>query len=90
MLSEVDTLFLLDVYSAGEAPVEGADSKALARSIRNRGKVDPTLVQPEGNLADVLTRTLKPGDVLIAQGAGSVGALAQKLVSDQLYLGGAT
>lgn len=89
VLSEVDTLFLLDVYSAGEAPVEGADSKALARSIRNRGKVDPTLVQPEGNLADVLTRTLKPGDVLIAQGAGSVGALAQKLVSDQLYLGGA-
>ncbi len=44
VLSAVDELLLLDVYSAGEAPIVGADTKALARSIRHRGQVEPTLV----------------------------------------------
>ena len=86
VLSKVDALFLLDVYSAGEAPIQGADSKSLARSIRVRGKVDPTLVQVEGNLADVLSTQLMPGDVILAQGAGSVGRVAQLLKDNGLFL----
>ena len=44
VLSLVDALIMLDVYAAGEAPIVGADSKSLCRSIRNLGKVDPILV----------------------------------------------
>ena len=36
VLSQVDCLLMLDVYSAGEAPIPGADSRALCRSIRVR------------------------------------------------------
>jgi UDP-N-acetylmuramate--alanine ligase len=43
VLSKVDVLVLLDVYSAGEAFIAGADSRAMARSIRQRGQVDPVL-----------------------------------------------
>lgn len=32
---------MLDVYPAGEAPIPGADSRSLCRTIRGRGKVDP-------------------------------------------------
>lgn len=35
---------MLDVYPAGEAPIPGADSRSLCRTIRGRGKVDPILV----------------------------------------------
>lgn len=86
VLSQVDELFLLDVYSAGEDLIQGADSRALARSIRSRGKVDPILVDPDDNLANVLRDKLQPNDLLITQGAGSVGSLSQRLVDNQLYL----
>src|SRR5690554_6989439 len=45
VLSGVDTLLLLDVYSAGEAPIPGAEGRTLAGSIRQRGEVDPIFVQ---------------------------------------------
>ena len=38
VLTDVDLLLLLEVYSAGEAPIAGADSKSLCRSLRQRGK----------------------------------------------------
>ena len=36
VLSAVDELLLLEVYSAGENHINGADTKSLARSIRLR------------------------------------------------------
>ncbi|HHE9086484.1 TPA: glutamate ligase domain-containing protein, partial [Haemophilus influenzae] len=50
VLSQVDALIMLDVYAAGEAPIVGADSKSLCRSIRNLGKVDPILVSDTSQL----------------------------------------
>ena len=47
-------LILLDVYSAGETPITGADGKALSRSIRVRGQVDPVFVQNREDLATIL------------------------------------
>uniref|UniRef100_UPI003C726ECB glutamate ligase domain-containing protein n=2 Tax=Gammaproteobacteria TaxID=1236 RepID=UPI003C726ECB len=44
VLSQVDVLMLLDVYSAGEAVIEGADSRSLARTIRTRGQVEPIML----------------------------------------------
>ncbi|MEC8785266.1 MAG: UDP-N-acetylmuramate--L-alanine ligase, partial [Pseudomonadota bacterium] len=44
VLSSVDALLLLDVYAASEQPIEGADSKALCRSIRQRGQIEPVYV----------------------------------------------
>lgn len=40
VLTCVDALLMLDVYPAGEAPIPGADSRSLCRTIRGRGKVD--------------------------------------------------
>ena len=54
VLSQVDALVMLEVYAAGEAPIVGADSKSLCRSIRNLGKVDPILVSDTEQLGDVL------------------------------------
>lgn len=85
VLSSVDELLLLDVYAAGEAPIVGADTKALARSIRHRGQVEPILVD-KNDLASTMKRVLKANDLLITQGAGNVGQICLELRDNNLYL----
>ncbi len=86
VLSGVDTLLLLDVYSAGEAPIPGAEGKMLAGSIRQRGQVDPLFIEKKSALPDILARVLRPGDILITQGAGDIGGIAQALAHSALRL----
>jgi len=86
VLSTVDQLLLLDVYSAGEKAIAGADSRTLARSIRTRGLVDPVFVEKAEELAQLLPSQLRAGDVLLTQGAGTVGAIALELAQNGLYL----
>ena len=86
VLSTVDQLLLLDVYSAGEKAIAGADSRTLARSIRTRGLVDPVFVEKSDELAQLLPSQLRAGDVLLTQGAGTVGAIALELAQNGLYL----
>ena len=79
VLSKVDVLLLLDVYPAGEEPLEGADSKSLCRSIRQRGHVDPVYVGQNDELQPIVADVLKNGDLLITQGAGNIGQIAKQL-----------
>ena len=84
VLSEVDCLFLLDVYAAGETPISSADSKCLARSIRQRGQIEPVYVSDVDKLAQLLANQLKDNDMVITQGAGSIGAVARNLADHSL------
>lgn len=83
VLSSLDELILLEVYSAGEAPIAGADSRHLARSIRMRGVVEPVFVETVDQVPEVLAHKILPGDILITQGAGNVGSLSPTL--NQLF-----
>lgn len=80
-LSSVDVLLLLDIYSAGEEPINGVDSRALCRSVRQRGKIDPIFVSHVDQLPRLLDQVLEDDDVLIAQGAGSVSSIVAQLLS---------
>jgi UDP-N-acetylmuramate--alanine ligase len=79
VLSRCDQLILLEVYSAGESVIPGADSRSLARSIRQRGQVEPLFVQSIEEVPTLLADLLRDGDVVVAQGAGNVSQLAQDL-----------
>ncbi|WP_123638880.1 UDP-N-acetylmuramate--L-alanine ligase [Marinimicrobium koreense] len=84
VLSSVDALVLLEVYSAGEDPIPGADGRHLSRSIRMRGAVEPIFVESVDDVPDVIRDIVKPGDIVITQGAGNVGALAGELAQRKL------
>lgn len=86
VLSAVDKLLLLEVYSAGEAPIAGADSRSLCRSIRARGSLDPIYVAQPAELASSLADVLQDGDVVLTQGAGNIGALVKQLAAMQLNI----
>lgn len=77
-LSAADALIMLEVYSAGEEPIVGADSRALCRAIRNRGKVEPIFASGHDELLDVLALTVMEHDVLLILGAGNIGRVAEQ------------
>ena len=85
VLSEVDGLLLLDVYAAGEAPITSADSKSLARSIRQRGQVEPIYVGDVDKLPELLATQINDGDMVITQGAGNIGMLSRTLAAHSLF-----
>ncbi len=79
-LSLTDVLLLTEVYPAGEDPITGADGRALARAIRNRGAVEPIFVEGIDDVPEALQRIIEDGDIVLTLGAGSVGNLATRLV----------
>ncbi len=84
VLAKVDALIMLDVYSAGEDPIPGADGRSLCRSIRQRGILDPIFVATPAEVPAVLADVLKDGDVVLTQGAGNVGQLSRRLAELKL------
>ena len=80
VLSRVDILVLLDIYPAGEEPINGADGRSLCRSIRSRGQVDPIFVERGAAVAPVLENILCDGDLLLTQGAGDIGQISRALL----------
>lgn len=83
VLCDVDKLLLLDVYSAGEAAIVGADSKSLCRSLRQRG-VEPIHISDHAELAKVLANTMQDGDLVLTQGAGNIGKIVKQLAATKL------
>ncbi len=77
VLSQVDSLLLLDIYPASEKPIKGISSKKLISEIAKKhgnseyiGKSDP-LVWLESNY--------KNFSILITQGAGTISKLNKKI-----------
>lgn len=86
VLEQVDVLVMLDVYSAGEVPIAGADGRALCRTIRGRGKLDPIFVPNIDALPSALANILQNDDLVLTQGAGDVGKIARQLADMQLNI----
>ncbi len=84
VLSGVDKLLLMEVYAAGEEAIPGADGRALSRSIRERGQVEPVFLPEKSELKSVLKSVLQDGDILLMQGAGDIGGLAVSLAAEGL------
>lgn len=84
VLSSPDKLMLLDVYSAGEAYIEGADGVSLCRGIQEYGQANPIFIDQHQKLPDLIEQELQDGDVLLMQGAGNIGGLAARLAASKL------
>jgi UDP-N-acetylmuramate--alanine ligase len=79
VLGDCDVLLVTEVYAAGEAPIAGADGRAICRAVRSRGVVEPIFVEHVDDLAESLRGVLHDGDVILTMGAGNIGAVALAL-----------
>jgi UDP-N-acetylmuramate--alanine ligase len=78
VLASCDPLLITEVYAAGEAPISGADGRALCRAIRARGG-NPVFVENVQDLPAQLADTLRANDLLVTFGAGNIGQVAASL-----------
>jgi len=81
VLSELDVLVLLEVYGAGEEPIAGADGKALAQGVRQRGAVNPIFAESPDGALELLPGLVRDDDVVLVQGAGSVNQISNVLAA---------
>jgi UDP-N-acetylmuramate--alanine ligase len=80
VMGQADAVLLTEVYPAGEAPIVAADGRALVRALRVAGKVDPVFVDDVAELPAEICGFARDGDVVIAMGAGSIGAVPAQVV----------
>jgi UDP-N-acetylmuramate--alanine ligase len=78
-LSTADALLVTEVYAAGEAPIPGADGRAICRAVRGRGNVEPIFVDKVEGLAESLADVIQDGDVIVTMGAGHISAISHEL-----------
>jgi UDP-N-acetylmuramate--alanine ligase len=78
--NEADVLALVDVYAAGEAPVPGITSEALANGIREAGHKNVQYFRSMQDAIEFLLREAKPGDALMTIGAGNVSRASNELM----------
>lgn len=78
-LSAADVVLITEVYPAGEAPIAGADGRAICRAVRSRGQVEPIFVEKVEELAAALKDVIRNGDVIVTMGAGHINTVSQGL-----------
>ena len=79
VLSTQNHLVITEVYAAGEEQIAGADGRALCRSIRARGRVDPVFIENMEDLPETLESIVQANDIVLTMGAGNIGLLAAEL-----------
>ena len=70
--NDADIVFVTPVYPAGEEPIEGVDSNALAEGLRARGHRMVKAVEDQTELAESLRDIAAEGDMIICMGAGDI------------------
>ncbi|MBI4228687.1 MAG: UDP-N-acetylmuramate--L-alanine ligase [Deltaproteobacteria bacterium] len=84
VLSDVDMLFLIDIYPAGEEPIEGVSSARLAHAIKEKGNKNVFYVENPDDVIDNLISLIRPGDVVVTIGAGNVWMIGERLLEELL------
>ena len=76
-----DVVLLLDIYPAGESPIEGVTTPALVEKIRSFGHKNVVYAPNYEAIETYVTGNAKDGDAVIVMGAGSVTKLSDQLAA---------
>ncbi len=77
--NKADVLIVTDVYAAGEQPIPGASGEALAEAIRAHGHHNVRYIGDKKQIGKALIEEARPGDLVIALGAGDINASVREL-----------
>ncbi len=77
--NDADTVVVVPVYPAGEAPIEGISHQSLADALKRSGHRQVLTVDGEAGLAPAIAPLLGAGDMIICLGAGDITKWAANL-----------
>ena len=81
VLADADVTLLTDIYAAGESPIDGVNSFAIADAIRAHGRGTVHVVPLVDQLPERVSDIARDGDVILTLGAGSIGTVGDKIVA---------
>ena len=79
-LAGADHIVLTDIYAAGEDPIPGVTIEVLAAAIRQKAGATVDVVPQLADIVPALLRVVRPGDVVLTLGAGSIGVVPEQLI----------
>ena len=69
---DADILIMADIYSAGEQPIDGINKEVLISALKQNYKEKEILsLDSPDNLAELLSKMTKGGDIVVFMGAGT-------------------
>lgn len=77
---EADTLLVIPIYAAGETPIENVDGRKLSEAIRRHGHKDVSFNAGLDEALSRLREVLRPGDILLTLGAGTVWQVGERFL----------
>ncbi len=77
VLKQTDSLIMLDIYSAGEKPIKGINSRRIVETLKQIGHKDVTYLKKHDDVIDLIKDKKDDFDILVTQGAGSVSNICQ-------------
>ena len=77
--NEADFVGIMQVYSAGEAPIDGASRSDLVKGLVRHGHRNVFSVDSEDDLETLIRRQVKSGDIIVFLGAGTITVWANNL-----------
>ncbi len=83
---QADSVFVLDIYAASEAPIEGVTSEALIHRLTDFGQKSAIYAGSINTGIDAIVATADAGDAIITLGAGNVSQ-ASVAILDKLRTG---
>ncbi len=78
---QADILVLTDIYAASEEPIDGVNSEQLMNRIQQHGQRHTTYIADLHKLAEQVRPMLRPGDLVLSLGAGSIVKAGEDLLS---------
>jgi UDP-N-acetylmuramate--alanine ligase len=78
--NNADVLYVLDIYAASEAPIEGITAEVLTENIRKYGHKNANYIGDVETAAAKVVPNLQAGDLVITLGAGSVTRLSDEIL----------
>ncbi|TAL23817.1 MAG: UDP-N-acetylmuramate--L-alanine ligase [Nitrospirae bacterium] len=78
--ADADVIYLMDIYPAGEKPIEGINSNVLFDRIKKTGHTDVVYFSDREKLVENLLLRLRQGDVVFTLGAGDVWKIGEEIL----------
>jgi UDP-N-acetylmuramate--alanine ligase len=78
-MNGADMVFVLPVFTAGEAPIQGFDADHLVEGLRAHGHRHAVALADNDALASALGEVVEAGDIVVCMGAGNITAIAHEL-----------
>ncbi len=81
VFEQAQTVFITEIYGAGEARLNGVSGRSVYEGVRQSGHPGVHFIEENGSMADYILDHLKGGDLVLTLGAGDIWKAGEELLA---------